>query len=313
MRVAIDIGGTFTDLVAARRPGAAAAPRRRSPRRRPRRRRARLPRQGRRCDLAAVDRFVHGSTVAINTVVERKGARTAPLITTEGCRDVYEIARGNRPDAYNLHFAAPAAAGAARPPPGGAGAHERPRRGPVPLEELAGRARAALEAADVQAVAVCLLHAYANPAHEQQIGAYLQARHPSGSSALPRDPPRGARVRADVDDRAERLHRPGVSRYLAELEELLERSRFRGQTFIMQSNGGTMSRGHRAQPTRGDDGVGPGRRGHRGRGRRAGARLPERDLLRHGRDDREDQPGPRRRAGGHAAPTTSGATPPATR
>ena len=47
--------------------------------------------------------FLHGSTVAINTMLERTGAKTA-LITTEGFRDVYEIGRINRPDAYNLFF-----------------------------------------------------------------------------------------------------------------------------------------------------------------------------------------------------------------
>src|SRR5213076_2962734 len=118
-------------------------------------------------DLAAVDRFVHGSTVAINTVVERKGARTG-LITTEGFRDVYEIARGNRPDAYNVHFHKPDPL-----VPRDLRLEVRERvnaRGEVltPLDETSlARAAAALEAAGVESVAVCLLHAYANPAHEQ--------------------------------------------------------------------------------------------------------------------------------------------------
>ena len=50
--------------------------------------------------------FVHGSTVTINAVLERKGARTG-LITTKGFRDVYEIGRGNRPEGYNLFFKRP--------------------------------------------------------------------------------------------------------------------------------------------------------------------------------------------------------------
>src|SRR6478752_10890976 len=54
-------------------------------------------------DYASAQLFLHGSTVAINTILERTGARTA-LITTEGFRDVYEIGRINRPDAYNLYF-----------------------------------------------------------------------------------------------------------------------------------------------------------------------------------------------------------------
>ena len=54
-------------------------------------------------DLTQVESFVHGSTVAINTAIERTGARTA-LIVTRGTRDVYQIARGNRPQSYNILF-----------------------------------------------------------------------------------------------------------------------------------------------------------------------------------------------------------------
>ena len=54
-------------------------------------------------DLKHVESFVHGSTVAINTAIERTGARTA-LIVTRGTRDVYQIARGNRPESYNILF-----------------------------------------------------------------------------------------------------------------------------------------------------------------------------------------------------------------
>src|ERR1700730_4223042 len=55
------------------------------------------------CHYASAGLFVHGSTVAINTILERKGARTALLITA-GFRDIYEIGRINRPDSYNLFF-----------------------------------------------------------------------------------------------------------------------------------------------------------------------------------------------------------------
>src|SRR5262245_23936612 len=53
-----------------------------------------------------MDEMLHGSTIAINTVLERSGARTA-LITTAGFRDVYALGRGNRPDAFNLFFHRP--------------------------------------------------------------------------------------------------------------------------------------------------------------------------------------------------------------
>ncbi len=102
--VGIDIGGTFTDLVGLQdgaivtaktltvpadpTVGAATA----------------LRLAG--CDVTAVNELLHGSTIAINTVLERSGAATA-LVTTEGFRDVYALGRGNRPDAFNLDFHRP--------------------------------------------------------------------------------------------------------------------------------------------------------------------------------------------------------------
>src|SRR6267143_5823272 len=102
-RLAADIGGTFTDIVAFdEKTGrlllgkALSTP-------------ARLvdgisngmEKAGAR--FAGAEAFLHGSTIAINTMLERTGAKTA-LLTTEGFRDVYEIGRINRPDAYNLYF-----------------------------------------------------------------------------------------------------------------------------------------------------------------------------------------------------------------
>src|SRR4029077_2680739 len=115
------------------------------------------------CDMVALGEVLHGTTVAINTVLERSGARTA-LITTKGFRDVYATGRGNRIEAFNLFFH--------RPKP----LVERDLTFEVPervnakgevltlldiaaVEELA----VALSKRRVEAVAVCLLHAYANP------------------------------------------------------------------------------------------------------------------------------------------------------
>src|SRR5215469_12543179 len=58
------------------------------------------------CDVTAMDELMHGSTIAINTVLEKSGAKTA-LITTAGFRDIYALGRGNRPDAFNLFFHRP--------------------------------------------------------------------------------------------------------------------------------------------------------------------------------------------------------------
>ena len=105
MRIAVDIGGTFTDLVAIDDQGQIY-----------RSKSLTTPDDlargiqhclsGAKIQVSKASFFVHGSTVTINAVLERKGARTG-LITTKGFRDVYEIGRGNRPEGYNLFFKRP--------------------------------------------------------------------------------------------------------------------------------------------------------------------------------------------------------------
>ena len=103
LRIAVDIGGTFTDVVGFNEEtGQLSLGKAMS-----------TPRNlvegifsaigGSGSSLAETSLLIHGSTVVINAVVERKGARTA-LITTKGFRDSYEIGRVNRPDSFNLHF-----------------------------------------------------------------------------------------------------------------------------------------------------------------------------------------------------------------
>ena len=102
--VGIDIGGTFTDLVGYQH-GAIVTSKCSTVPTDPTEGAARALRLAG-CDVAAIDELLHGSTIAINTVLENSGAKTA-LITTAGFRDVYAIGRGNRPDAFNLFFHRP--------------------------------------------------------------------------------------------------------------------------------------------------------------------------------------------------------------
>ena len=113
--------------------------------------------------------FLHGSTIAINTLLERNGANTALLIT-EGFRDIYEIGRVNRPDAYNLFFSKhePLVKRSSR--------FEVSERlladGKVykKLDENAVRALArSLKERGIESVAILLLHSYRNPAHESRV------------------------------------------------------------------------------------------------------------------------------------------------
>ncbi len=129
-------------------------------------------------DYAAANLFLHGSTIAINTILERTGAKTA-LITTDGFRDVYEIGRINRPDAYNLYFQKhkPLIERALR-----FEVKERIRAdGEVltPLDEAALAALSEkLEALGIEAAAIMFINCYANAAHESRAKEFLSKRHP---------------------------------------------------------------------------------------------------------------------------------------
>jgi hypothetical protein len=125
--------------------------------------------------LETVDRLVHGSTIAINTLIERKGARTA-LVVTWGTRDVYPIGRGNRPQAFNLNDRPPRPLVARqdvfkidqRTLASGEALWPLVR---AEVEEVAGR----LKQGGFDAVAVCFLHSYADTRPEQAAGAILGA------------------------------------------------------------------------------------------------------------------------------------------
>lgn len=189
--------------------------------------------------FADAEIFLHGSTVAINTLLERKGAKTALLIT-EGFRDVYEIGRINRPDAYNLFFAkhVPLV--------------ERDLRFEVrerltaegnvhvPLDEFGvHRICDALIEQGVDAVAILLLHCYTNPTHEITVKKIVQERLPrafvSASHELSQEYREFERCSTVV---ANAYVGPVVSRYVAEIETRLRDEAFRGAFLLVQSTGG---------------------------------------------------------------------------
>src|ERR1043166_1040459 len=177
MRIAVDIGGTVTDVVAVddygrvQRSKSLTTP-------------DDLARgiqdcvRGAQIDIAHATFFVHGSTVTINAVLERKGARTG-LLTTKGFRDVYEIGRGNRPEGYNLFFKRPVPL---VPRDLRLEVDERLyATGEVltPLDEASAKTTiGALKSAGVESIAVCLLHSYANAVHEQRLGVLLSEKYP---------------------------------------------------------------------------------------------------------------------------------------
>ena len=183
--------------------------------------------------------FLHGSTIAINTILERTGARTA-LIVTEGFRDIYEIGRINRPDAYNLFFRkhVPLVERALR-----FEARERVLAGgeiDIPLDEREIAALGTrLEALGVEAVAILFLNCYRNAGHEARAKALIEAGHPemfvSASHELSqeyREFERCSTVAANA------YIGPRVRRYLGEIGTHIARAGFGGSFLVVQSTGG---------------------------------------------------------------------------
>jgi N-methylhydantoinase A len=238
--VGVDIGGTFTDLVGyvdgrivtSKTSTVPADPTRGIA--------TSLELAG--CDTAGVDEILHGSTIAINTVLERKGAKTA-LLTTAGFRDVYAIGRSNRIEAFNLFFK--------RPEPLvdrnlTFEVRERVLASGEVLEPLDERtveaALAGIDAAGCQAVAVCLLHAYINPEHERRIGAILRAKRPNLFVTLSHEILREYREYERTSTTVlNAFVGPRVGGYLRRLDGYLRDASFDGKVHIMRSNGGVMS------------------------------------------------------------------------
>jgi N-methylhydantoinase A len=189
--------------------------------------------------FAAARLFLHGTTVAINTILERSGARCA-LLTTQGFRDIYEIGRVNRPESYNLFFKRH------EPLIGRDLRFEISERidaqGAVliKLDEAQVRTVAAAAVAQgVNAIAILFLHSYRNPAHEQRAKAIIEAEFPqlfvSASHELSqeyREFERTSTVAANV------YVGPRVREYLTEMESELDHAGFGGNFLIVQSNGG---------------------------------------------------------------------------
>jgi len=183
--------------------------------------------------------FLHGTTVAINTLLERTGAKTA-LVTTQGFRDMYEIGRINRPEAYNLFFRKH------RPLIDRALRYEVDERllvsGEVfkPLLESEMAAVADRMAAEgVEAIAIMFMHSYRNPAHEVAAKAYFSRRFPhlfvSASHELSqeyREYERTSTIAANA------YIGPRVSSYLTEIVDHLAAKKFAGGFLIVQSTGG---------------------------------------------------------------------------
>ncbi|MBI3977815.1 MAG: hydantoinase/oxoprolinase family protein [Chloroflexi bacterium] len=241
LRVGVDIGGTFTDLVAVEAGGDVRL-----------HKLSTTPADFARAVLDGVaaldvtgarrlDEVIHGTTVATNAILERKGARIG-LITTRGFRDVLEIRRLRMPDTYNLLW-------------------EKPKplvdrylrlevderisaRGEIvrPLDvETARVAIRRLVGHGVESIAVCLLNAYANSAHERRIGELLRALAPDCAVSLSSEVLPEVREYERTSTTVINAYlMPVVGQYLRRLDDRLRSFGLGGPLLIMQSNGGVM-------------------------------------------------------------------------
>jgi N-methylhydantoinase A len=244
LAVAVDIGGTFTDIALhdaasgqvwrAKTPSVPSDPSQAFITGV----RLALEQAGRKADT--LDRVLHGTTVATNMILEGKGARSA-LVTTAGFRHVLAIGRQDIPRRANLY----AWVKPARPVPASRVFEIDERIGPgggvvMPLDEASViRAAEACRALDVEAVAICLLHSFANPIHERRVTEMLRDMLP------------GVAVTASVDvlpvvreyERSlatvlNAVVMPGVSTYVSRLERRLDDEAVKAPLLLMQSNGG---------------------------------------------------------------------------
>jgi N-methylhydantoinase A len=191
-------------------------------------------------DPAELGLIVHGTTIATNAVIERKGARCA-LITTRGFRDVLELGRRDRPHMYGL-------TGVQNP------LIPRDRRWEVserldhrgqviePLKEAeVRRLGEVLKGENVEAIVIAFLHAYANPKHEERTRAILRAIEPAWeivtSSAVVREYYEFERTSTAA---VQGYLQPLIARYARNLLDRLSGWGFDRQTLIMQSNGGVV-------------------------------------------------------------------------
>lgn len=252
-RIGIDVGGTFTDVVGIAPDGtgtlakAASTPDDQS--------------EGVLAGLANLaaaagislaallentERIVHGTTVATNALLERKGARTV-MLTTEGHRDIIEMREGLKPERYNLRMAAPEPL--------------VPRHRRIPVRERLradGRIETALDPASLaaaikaargaEAVAICFLHAWRNPWHEEAAAAAVRAELPGVFVTT------SAEVLPEIKE-FERFSTtavnayvgPVVSRYLGRLGERLASAGYGGPVFVILSHGGVAPLGDAAR------------------------------------------------------------------
>ncbi|MDQ0338749.1 N-methylhydantoinase A [Caldalkalibacillus uzonensis] len=239
MRVATDIGGTFTDLVYVDESGKVGVAKSHT-----------TPPNFEQGVLDVIEKsqippheietFIHGTTVIINALTERKGVKTG-LITTKGFRDVLEIGRGNRPDLFNVRYEKP------KPFVPRYLRQEVEERlnykGEVLVPLNRGQVKDIIDyfkKEEVEAIAVSYLHSYANPDHEQQTVEIIKELWPEVAVTASHEVTKEWREYERTSTTVLNSYvKPIASSYIDRLESKLAERKTAGNKYIMQSNAGT--------------------------------------------------------------------------
>jgi N-methylhydantoinase A len=239
VRVATDIGGTFTDLVCVDDDGRLVVAKSDTT---PPNFDEGVINVLRKAEVRGedIDTFIHGTTVIINTLTERSGAKTG-LLTTKGFRDVLEIARGNRPDLFNLRYQKPTPF---VPRPLRLEVEERINyKGEVLIPLRVDDVIAAIEqlkSEGVEAIAVCYLHSYANPEHERQTVELIKKVWPEVAVTASYEVTKEWREYERTNTTVLNSYvKPVAEQYIDRLDRRLNEMKVRGRKYIMQSNAGT--------------------------------------------------------------------------
>jgi len=192
--------------------------------------------------LSDIDVLVHGTTLATNAIIERRGAKTA-LIATEGFRDILDIANESRYDQYDLTIEKPkplVARALRLTVPERVDAHGAVR---LPLDETALRGHVDfLRDQGIESIAIAFMHSYANPEHEQRSAAILGKALPGVRFTLSCEVcPEIREYERTSTAVANAYVQPLMDSYLARMEQALRAEQFRGVIYLMTSGGGLTS------------------------------------------------------------------------
>ena len=195
-----------------------------------------------RVDPSEVDFLAHGTTVVINSITERKGVKVG-LITTKGFRDSLEIARGNRPDFFNLHYQKPepfVPRYLRRELPGRM-SYRGEESEPLDMS-LLPKILDSFRDNGVEAVAVCFLHSYANFDHEKMVITKIKQLWPEVATVASHQITREWREYERTSTTVLSAYvQPSAEKYLRKLASGLKDKGFKGSPYIMQSNCGVDS------------------------------------------------------------------------